>query len=284
QDAALLAQLAGASTSRTEFDQSFAQLLNTHPYPSAPPATGFYNNFFHHGSMGHPGQIPPVSSLDFAWNQLVQQQAHHPMYNLPHQTPLIPTIPYPNPLQNTSLPPPVQPILSLTDNRGGGRRATSASGTQPAEQHSTSSPSSPTGTDADITEVERVAITEEKRRRNTAASARFRIKKKQRTVNLERSVSDLTSRAEELEREVTDLRRENGWLKEIVMLKGTRYAQAANAQQRIALSQAGVGHPGTSSASSSSKAPVIPGDEPSDDEESDDDYSETDKKGKGKKP
>jgi hypothetical protein len=33
-------------------------------------------------------------------------------------------------------------------------------------------------------------------------------------------VSDLTGRAEELEREVTELRRENGWLKEIVMLKG----------------------------------------------------------------
>jgi hypothetical protein len=70
-------------------------------------------------------------------------------------------------------------------------------------------------------------------------SARFRIKKKQRTLDLERSVSDLTGRAEELEREAADLRRENGWLKvrpaiikiktlsqdscqEIVMLKGGR--------------------------------------------------------------
>jgi hypothetical protein len=50
--------------------------------------------------------------------------------------------------------------------------------------------------------------------------ARFRIKKKQRTLNLDRSVSDLTGRAEELEREATELRRENGWLKEIVMLRG----------------------------------------------------------------
>ncbi|KAJ7462757.1 hypothetical protein B0H11DRAFT_2054204 [Mycena galericulata] len=65
---------------------------------------------------------------------------------------------------------------------------------------------------------------EDKRRRNTAASARFRIKKKQRTLDLERSVSDLTGRAEELEREAADLRRENGWLKEIVMLKGGRLA------------------------------------------------------------
>jgi hypothetical protein len=49
--------------------------------------------------------------------------------------------------------------------------------------------------------------------------ARFRIKRKQRTVNLERSVSDLSGRAEELEREATDLRRENQWLKEIVIMK-----------------------------------------------------------------
>ncbi|KAJ6519454.1 hypothetical protein C8R45DRAFT_951546 [Mycena sanguinolenta] len=65
---------------------------------------------------------------------------------------------------------------------------------------------------------------EDKRRRNTAASARFRIKKKQKTLGLERTVSDLTGRAEELEREAADLRRENGWLKEIVMLKGGRLA------------------------------------------------------------
>lgn len=48
---------------------------------------------------------------------------------------------------------------------------------------------------------------DDKRRRNTAASARFRIKKKQRALELERSVSDLTSRASELEREASDLRR-----------------------------------------------------------------------------
>ncbi|EIM92802.1 uncharacterized protein STEHIDRAFT_34052, partial [Stereum hirsutum FP-91666 SS1] len=57
---------------------------------------------------------------------------------------------------------------------------------------------------------------EEKRRRNTAASARFRVKKKQKTHNLERTVSELTGRVDELEQEASDLRRENGWLKEIV--------------------------------------------------------------------
>jgi hypothetical protein len=50
--------------------------------------------------------------------------------------------------------------------------------------------------------------------------ARFRIKKKQRALKLELTVSDLTCRAAELEREATNLRRENTWLKEIVILKG----------------------------------------------------------------
>ena len=40
---------------------------------------------------------------------------------------------------------------------------------------------------------------------------------------MQRSISDLTGRAEDLEREAADLRRENGWLKEIVMLKNSRF-------------------------------------------------------------
>jgi hypothetical protein len=50
--------------------------------------------------------------------------------------------------------------------------------------------------------------------------ARFRAKKKQQVLNLERNISEMTSRVDELEREAGDLRRENGWLKEIVMLRG----------------------------------------------------------------
>lgn len=86
---------------------------------------------------------------------------------------------------------------------------------------SAQSPTPEAGPSAPMSELENaVAIAEDKRRRNTTASARFRIKKKLRTLNLERSVSDLSGRAEELEREAADLRRENGWLKEIVLLKG----------------------------------------------------------------
>jgi hypothetical protein len=65
-----------------------------------------------------------------------------------------------------------------------------------------------------------VSTAEEKRRRNTEASARFRVKKKLKTVHLQRTVDDLVGRAEDLEREAAELRKENSWLKEIVMLKG----------------------------------------------------------------
>ena len=55
-----------------------------------------------------------------------------------------------------------------------------------------------------------------------ALVARFRNKKKQWLLNMERTVTSLSSQVEDLEREAADLRRENGWLKEIVMLKARR--------------------------------------------------------------
>ncbi|KAH9945624.1 hypothetical protein B0H21DRAFT_694075, partial [Amylocystis lapponica] len=91
----------------------------------------------------------------------------------------------------------------------------------PAPRQAANSPSPEA---ADPSETEPFASAEDKRRRNTAASARFRIKKKQWTLNLERTISDLSGRVEELEREAAELRRENGWLKEIVMLKSKRLA------------------------------------------------------------
>ncbi|PFH49756.1 hypothetical protein AMATHDRAFT_62512 [Amanita thiersii Skay4041] len=58
---------------------------------------------------------------------------------------------------------------------------------------------------------------EDKRRRNTAASARFRLKKKEREAALEGRAKELELRVSELERECEGLRRENGWLKGLVV-------------------------------------------------------------------
>ncbi|KAH0830572.1 hypothetical protein J3R83DRAFT_2027 [Lanmaoa asiatica] len=70
---------------------------------------------------------------------------------------------------------------------------------------------------------------EDKRRRNTAASARFRLKKKEREAALERRAKELEERVLELERECEGLRRENGWLKGLVV--GVTGAGAAQHQQ-----------------------------------------------------
>ncbi|KAI0823404.1 hypothetical protein BC628DRAFT_1296938, partial [Trametes gibbosa] len=60
-------------------------------------------------------------------------------------------------------------------------------------------------------------VAEDKRRRNTAASARFRLKKKEREAALERKAKELEVRVSELEKECEALRRENGWLKGLVV-------------------------------------------------------------------
>ncbi|KAL1680524.1 hypothetical protein EV122DRAFT_250615 [Schizophyllum commune] len=62
-----------------------------------------------------------------------------------------------------------------------------------------------------------LSATEDKRKRNTAASARFRQKKKEREVALESKAKELEARVTELERECEGLRRENGWLKGLVV-------------------------------------------------------------------
>lgn len=68
-------------------------------------------------------------------------------------------------------------------------------------------------------EKSRVAAEEDKRRRNTAASARFRVKKKQREQALERTVKDIQDRNAKLEAKVSQLEVENKWLKDLITEK-----------------------------------------------------------------
>jgi hypothetical protein len=79
---------------------------------------------------------------------------------------------------------------------------------------------------------------EDKRRRNTAASARFRLKKKEREVALEKTSKELETRVTELERECEGLRRENGWLKGLVV-----GVTGVGATQKAAPASAGVKRP-----------------------------------------
>ncbi|KAF2398987.1 hypothetical protein EJ06DRAFT_512014 [Trichodelitschia bisporula] len=69
---------------------------------------------------------------------------------------------------------------------------------------------------ASTEEASRLAAEEDKRRRNTAASARFRIKKKEREKALETTAREMTEKASVLEARVQQLEMENKWLKGLI--------------------------------------------------------------------
>ncbi|KAI9820576.1 MAG: hypothetical protein M1826_000879 [Phylliscum demangeonii] len=68
-------------------------------------------------------------------------------------------------------------------------------------------------------EATRLAAEEDKRRRNTAASARFRVKKKQREQTLERTAKEMTDKVSQLEARIGQLETENKWLKNLITEK-----------------------------------------------------------------
>lgn len=74
----------------------------------------------------------------------------------------------------------------------------------------------------------RLAAEEDKRRRNTAASARFRVKKKQREQDLEKRAKEMTERATSLETKVQQLEMENRWLKSLITEKDVSKNGAEN--------------------------------------------------------
>ncbi|CAO2658655.1 Nn.00g063780.m01.CDS01 [Neocucurbitaria sp. VM-36] len=70
-----------------------------------------------------------------------------------------------------------------------------------------------------LDENARVAAEEDKRRRNTAASARFRVKKKQREQALEKTAKDMSDKVNMLEVRIQQLETENAWLKGLITEK-----------------------------------------------------------------
>lgn len=87
-----------------------------------------------------------------------------------------------------------------------------------------------------VEEAARVAAEEDKRRRNTAASARFRVKKKQREQALEKTVKDTNDRNSALEARVSQLELENQWLKNLITEKndGTSAGEGTRSKADIA--------------------------------------------------
>jgi len=63
----------------------------------------------------------------------------------------------------------------------------------------------------------RAAAEEDKRRRNTLASARFRAKKKMREQALEKDHKEMSAKIEKMESRIKELELENKWLRGLVV-------------------------------------------------------------------
>lgn len=115
------------------------------------------------------------------------------------------------------------------------------------------SPTSPTTTEIPAS---RLAAEEDKRRRNTAASARFRVKKKQREQALERQAKDLADKTKALEDRVVRLETENEWLRGLVVERDGREGleEGMEGWRRRKGKGAGVGGTGAAGRASTSAA------------------------------
>jgi len=213
-------------------------LLNNGPHDQALPTplnsdNDFYramaSTFEMHHSQDQSHRTSSTSPIDYS--------LRHPYLPLPQQQPqidpgtlallqlLAQSQAYQQPLASTS-------FMAGAPGLGADRRET-PSGSDTTGQTGQSAEDDGDADDYDDRgeqpEGDGTVITEDKRRRNTAASARFRNKKKQWVLNMERNVTSLSRQVDELEREASDLRRENGWLKEIVMLKTSKFSGSQGA-------------------------------------------------------
>lgn len=147
---------------------------------------------------------PFAGNFDFDFSgfqtPIVDQQ---PMPSLQHPQPQSYPIP-PNFTSPTSTNSAVSPITPGF-NDAGKKRKHSHIVEQPSQQS--------------IDEAARQAAEEDKRRRNTAASARFRIKKKQREQLLEKTAKEMSERVSVLETRIQQLETENTWLKGLITEK-----------------------------------------------------------------
>lgn len=116
-----------------------------------------------------------------------------------------------NPVPAQNVPMAAAPSVGPTPDVNAVSPATSAT---PAKRKSSAKA---TATSAE--EAARIMAEEDKRRRNTAASARFRVKKKMREQALERSLKETNDKNDALEARVSQLELENHWLRGLIMEK-----------------------------------------------------------------
>jgi hypothetical protein len=89
--------------------------------------------------------------------------------------------------------------------------------------------------------VTRLAAEEDKRRRNTAASARFRHKKRLREQILEKTAKEMTAKSEMLEVRVRELEMEIKWLRGLIVEKDSRSLDVGATTPTSTVSPASIG-------------------------------------------
>ncbi|ORY56084.1 uncharacterized protein BCR38DRAFT_490747 [Pseudomassariella vexata] len=99
----------------------------------------------------------------------------------------------------------------------------------------------------------RLAAEEDKRRRNTAASARFRVKKKAREAALETTNKQLNDEVSQMKNRITHLETENKWLRGLVMEKAGGKDSKFDAKLAAFLKSMGKDSSGSDSESESEK-------------------------------
>ncbi|PPQ66314.1 hypothetical protein CVT26_011146 [Gymnopilus dilepis] len=166
----------------------------------------------------------------------LQQQQQQPAVIAPSLAQLLALHPTNNTLYNPGLPHYPAPTPSVPSYT---RPSAASTEEAPAKRQRTRKASvtnseSPDGREDNSTQQTSMSAAEDKRRRNTAASARFRLKKKEREAALESKAKELEVKVTELERECEALRRENGWLKGLVVgVTGAAQGQATNSSQGL---------------------------------------------------
>ncbi|KAF8847885.1 hypothetical protein BDZ45DRAFT_307062 [Acephala macrosclerotiorum] len=160
------------------------------------------------GVDGQDGQTVAPDNVDLNSLEFMNDDFSFPDFNTFPQAPSFDNAPPPQlaPI-NTS-----QPLYPASSSAGSPAPAPPSSAGTRRKADSVSSPQN-------IEDASRVAAEEDKRRRNTAASARFRVKKKQREQALERSAKEMSDKVSALEGRINQLETENKWLKNLITEK-----------------------------------------------------------------
>ncbi|GAA5947677.1 hypothetical protein JCM3765_001029 [Sporobolomyces pararoseus] len=209
-----------------------------------PPAYPEPSSSFHTSSSSATSTLPAMVSDEaaFDWSTLYPQShpdgplIDSPPPHLPHQLPNgLPAFPLPHPpfpSSFSSIPPlhSALPQSQLTQDDGDlSSRAPSPAPSRPSRSRRASkAPSRSASEGGQGSDTPSLAsrefmtpeeIEEDKRRRNTEASARFRAKKKQRNVALQQTAAQLREKVAQLEKEKEALTSQNRWLRDIISEK-----------------------------------------------------------------